>query len=165
MTSTNTFIDRKGKEWTKPLNTMANDRHGSFAIFKNNNKILLTWPFYAPDVLDLPGGAIDPGETAEQALLRETKEETGFLFTWQEPLIYLKHIFPFYAEDLKGNEVFCNYTQEFFLFDISSIREMHFNGKINAPEDSHMEWIDIKELSKQPINVAHLTALENLDFI
>lgn len=37
-------------------------------------------------LLELPSGAIDEGETPEQAAQRETKEETGFLLTDLTPL-------------------------------------------------------------------------------
>lgn len=30
-------------------------------------------------VIEIPGGLIDPGETAEQCAVRELKEETGFV--------------------------------------------------------------------------------------
>jgi NADH pyrophosphatase NudC (nudix superfamily) len=48
-------------------------------VFTLKDKILFTIRNVAPDKgkLDLPGGFIDPGETAEEAACREIKEELG----------------------------------------------------------------------------------------
>ena len=45
------------------------------AVLLSDNKILVS--HYGGVVL-LPGGSIDKGETADDAIIRELKEETGF---------------------------------------------------------------------------------------
>jgi len=55
--------------------------HGACAIFFRDGQVLLgrrspSKRFY-PDCWDLIAGTIEPGETAEQALVRECREEVG----------------------------------------------------------------------------------------
>ncbi len=55
------------------------DRPAAFGVLEKDGRIALvevTKPGYAP-WWDLPGGAIDPGESESQALVREFGEETG----------------------------------------------------------------------------------------
>lgn len=49
------------------------------ALIVHNGKLMLTTRGVHPDYgkLDLPGGFVDPGETVENALKRELKEELG----------------------------------------------------------------------------------------
>jgi 8-oxo-dGTP diphosphatase len=55
------------------------DRPAAFGVLEKDGKVALvrvTKPGKAP-WLDLPGGALDPGESDEQAMVREFGEETG----------------------------------------------------------------------------------------
>ena len=56
------------------------ERPAAFGILFEDGKIALvrvTLADATPPFLDLPGGALDPGETEDQALVREFAEETG----------------------------------------------------------------------------------------
>jgi len=80
---------------------------GSNTIVERDGKILLVRLNYGPrdGRWALPGGLVEADETAEQAAIRETREETGFtvgldglLATWMRPgfpilvVIYRAHV-------------------------------------------------------------------------
>lgn len=54
---------------------------GAFVIVLNNNQQILLVKRKDVPLWDLPGGRIDPGETAEAAAVREVLEETGYSAT------------------------------------------------------------------------------------
>jgi len=53
-------------------------RHGAYAILPRNGQLLVTWQGGIHNEIQLPGGGIDPGESAIAALHREVYEETGW---------------------------------------------------------------------------------------
>jgi 8-oxo-dGTP diphosphatase len=59
------------------------DRPAAFGIAERNGLIAVVRvrPIAGGDWLDLPGGAVDPGEDEIQAVVREFGEETGLVIT------------------------------------------------------------------------------------
>lgn len=53
-------------------------RPGAYAILERDGGVLLTHQQHPNPEFQLPGGGIDPGESQHAALLRETREETGW---------------------------------------------------------------------------------------
>jgi len=53
-------------------------RPGAYGILRRGNEVLITFQSSPKPEFQLPGGGIDPGETAIVALHREAREETGW---------------------------------------------------------------------------------------
>ena len=53
-------------------------RPGAYAILWREGEVLLTFQAEPRPEVQLPGGGIDPGESAVRALHREVREETGW---------------------------------------------------------------------------------------
>jgi len=111
----------------------------------NENKVLVTKykkgnriGFY-----DTPGGKIEEGETAEQAAIRETKEETGL------DVKNLKY---------KGNMI-VEYPNRIFDFDIFVGSD--YEGQLQEFEENTAEWIDIQELLQKEKILSNLMILDN----
>ena len=64
------------------------DRPAAFGVLERDGRVAVvrvTKPGHRP-WLDLPGGALDPGEDDAQALVREFGEETGLAIEAGQPL-------------------------------------------------------------------------------
>ena len=71
------------------------DRPAAFAIVEQGGKIALARVTFegGGGRTDLPGGGLDPGETAQQAAARECGEETGLVVEMGEEVTRADHFF------------------------------------------------------------------------
>lgn len=77
---------------------------------------------------EFPGGKIEPGETAEAALVRELREELDIIVDAAIPLISIRHQYPDLAVQLNV-----------FLVD-------HFSGEAKSCEGQPFKWVEPAEL-------------------
>jgi hydrolase, NUDIX family len=113
-------------------------------VFKHKDKILFTVRNMNPDKgkLDLPGGFIDPNETAQEAACREVKEEMGLIikpeqlrFITTYPNNYLYKNVPYRTMDI------------FFECELKA-EEVH----IVAPDEiKELRWIALKDIREEEI--------------
>ena len=116
-------------------------RPSVYGVIINEGKILLSrqWDGY-----DLPGGAIELGETIEKALIREVKEETGVdvrlgkIISCEDSFFKLpkdkkpvQSILIYYQCDLIGGEISTDYLSE--------------DEKTYA---SKAEWVELSKIGK-----------------
>lgn len=97
------------------------------------------------------GGGIDPGETPEQAALRETREEAGIVLAPEDlvgPVLTRTGIFRFFAETCRQYEVF-------YLARTTSAVEVSADGWTDAEREllDEMAWLTAAELREQPLEV------------
>lgn len=70
--------------------------HGAYMLLVRDRRLLVLMreeddhPLFK-GIWDVPGGIVEPGEDAYQAVLRETEEETGLQVTSAEPLREWEH--------------------------------------------------------------------------
>lgn len=81
-------------------------------VLNNKKEVLVSRRALAPaqGTLDFPGGFVDPGESVEQAIFREMKEETGMEVTMEKWLFSIPNKYRYGGMDIftTDNFIFCN---------------------------------------------------------
>lgn len=109
----------------KPRNT----KLGTLALIKNEKgQILGVSRKYDKNDFGLPGGTVDEGETVEQGMIREVKEETGLNVISYRPL--------FFSESESGN---CLVV----VFEVNQ-----YDGEINITEEGDVKWVDFETIKR-----------------
>jgi 8-oxo-dGTP diphosphatase len=126
------------------------DRPAAFGVAERDGRIALVEiqkPGKAP-WRDLPGGAIDPGETAEVAVAREFGEESGLRIAVGEAFARADQRF----ENTDGERF--NNRGTFF-----SVKVIGENPDLKIEDDHTLVWVDPNEAVVQLRHDAHAWAV------
>ena len=116
-------------------------RNRSMALVVRDNAILMIQAFRRNSYIwELPGGGIEPGETAEEAAIRELKEECGLAGVINRPL----------------NTIHCKdgSTEYIFLVDVSGEQEaiVGTDPEVSNEQEQSIKkvgWKKLDELSER----------------
>lgn len=112
-------------------------------VIKNDNVLTIKYKSgNKKDFFDIPGGKIEKGESAEQAVVREMKEETG---TKVKEIVY------------KGNMII-EYPNKIFDLDIFVANESE--GEPEEFEENTSEWIEINKLLQKEKILSNIMILD-----
>lgn len=122
---------------------------GSSILCEKDGKILLVKQYrypYGKELLELPAGKLNPGETPEQTAIRELEEEGGIIAGNVEKL------FDVYPTPAYTNEVIR-------IYKATDIKE----GSVHLDQDEFLSsvWVDKEEL-KQMISRGEITDAKTL---
>ena len=153
------FYDRRGNVVAPREGSIVKPRRGVFALVvaAQADAIMLSAEACAPDVPELPGGGIEPGESLEQAVAREWSEEVGIEFNVAGPFQTFHQIRGFYADDRREYWI---YDQTFLLYDF--LGEAKLGRKWHNSERGIAGWESIVTLPHLLINRAHWCAIPTL---
>jgi 8-oxo-dGTP diphosphatase len=120
------------------------------AVICREGEILVTQRHVAADqggLWEFPGGKLEPGESAEQALSRELQEELGITVLQRRPFLTLSYDYPEYAVCL-----------QIFIVDA-------FSGEPEAREGQPMRWLPPAALLDLRFPAANQPIVEKLQQI
>ncbi len=159
------YLDRWGNKRFLSNNAMAIEKEAVYALVVCRGKVLITYPPFAIDVPELPGGGIEENEDIVTSLSRELYEETGVEYVLGNPEKTFEHLIGFFADDIKPNGEFWNYHQEFWWFELKDESGLMRTDrpKWKTPEGGYAEWIELDKLSKLKLfNEVHRIAVKEL---
>ena len=93
---------------------------------------------------EFPGGKVEPGETIEQAMIRELDEEIGIEVTEQNLFEHLEY----------------DYPDKFLKFDFITVTS--FTGDPYGREGQQGQWVTIKQLSNYAFPEANVPILQRV---
>jgi 8-oxo-dGTP diphosphatase len=127
------------------------DRPAAFAVIERDGLIAcvrVDWKRDQPRI-DLPGGGLDPGETAGQAAVRECGEEAGLKIEVEgEPMVWADHFFV--NDDGQSH----NTRGAFF-----AGRLLGEAPELKIEEDHHLVWLSPLDAIRQLYRGSHVWAV------
>ncbi len=136
---------------------------GYFVIIVKDDKVLTTYPPKV-NVPEFPGGCINTQEDYKNCLFRKLFEETGIEYMLCKSSKTVSQDIKYFADDSAPFGTFCNYHQNFFIYDASTADFDTSREAWKTPENGKAEWIDIKKIisGEKKINYAHWQGFKKL---
>ena len=141
----NNFIQKSKKEYlceNCKFNFFTNSAAAVVAIIKDKEgRIMLTKRAFNPwkGMLDLPGGFVDPDESAEDALKREIKEELGVNILSAKYICSFPNVYPFSGINVKTTDLG-------YLVEIENIEKIHPEDDVAGILWKKPNEIDIEQI-------------------
>ena len=152
------FYTRHGHEVIPSKGAVIKPRRAVYALARTEQNVLLVWPAFTMGVAELPGGGIEEGESMDEALEREWREETGLdMSCLHGPLKEYNHVRGFFAEDM---DEFWIYNQTFQLYDF--VVSVATGDKWHNSEGDLTGWEKISRLRALRFNRTHWLAVQAL---
>lgn len=150
------FQDHRGRPRPYDDRSAIGWRVSIYTVVIRDDRLLLMKPAYS-DHYDLPGGAVEQGETLIEAAIRECYEETGFHLNPANDLpVHTGE--QWYYEDDDGSF----YHSLFFALRGNVIGEPDPAWTPIAGETEQVVWLPLTSLSVTPIHPNHRAALLHL---
>jgi mutator protein MutT len=117
-------------------------RPSAYAVIMHQGKVLLV-TIRSAGKYDFPGGGIEVGETIEEALKREVREETGLEIEVEKFLHFEEGFFYYDPADTAWH------TFQFFYLCRPKTFRLLDDAQIDDEEAEKPGWIDLKTLTPQ----------------
>jgi len=130
-------------------------------IALRGNQVLLHRRF-ADSVWALPGGRVDPGESAAQALVREFQEELGCTVRCGELVYVAENFFPHAGASIHEVGLYFRVVLE-----VASVPSHALSSFRGAEAELEFQWFERNSLSRinlRPLFLVASLALEQLEF-
>lgn len=124
-------------------------REGAYGLLIEDGKLaVVRVGFHAPFYYDLPGGGIDPGETPEQAVVREFAEETGLIVRAGERVAEASQLFFDSKSDPYDN-----------LCHVLKVERIEHRPEAKVEADHELDWMTPLEALTRLRHEAHAHAV------
>jgi 8-oxo-dGTP pyrophosphatase MutT (NUDIX family) len=128
---------------------MTNRQRATAIIIRDWKILLIRRVKYGKEYFILPGGGVEPGETAEAAFLRETKEELCIdVVSWKK-LFTIENV---YMPAIATKHPILQTYHCFSVDEYKGIPEIGGEEKASITPQNHyfIEWVPVAQLASKP---------------